>query len=81
MDTDYHYFALGETNLYDCILSSERAERNDYRTMRINYSRVFILQYAKMRKLKLYDNFFVNFCDIKKFKKLGINTDSLYFAS
>ena len=81
MDTDYHYFALRETNLYDCILSSKRAERNDYRTMRITYSRVFILQYAKMRKLKLYDNFFVNFCDIKKFKKLGINTNSLYFAS
>ena len=41
----------------------------------------FILQYAKLRMLKLYYNFFDNFLDVNKFEVLGMDTDSLYLAS
>ena len=40
----------------------------------------FILQYAKLRKLELYYNFFKKFCDTDKYKELEIDTDSLYLA-
>ena len=40
----------------------------------------FILQYAKMRKLELYYNFFSRFCDVNKFEELEMDTDSLYHA-
>ena len=40
----------------------------------------FILQYAKLRMLELYYNFFTRFCDVNKFEKLEMNTDSLYLA-
>ena len=40
----------------------------------------FILQYAKLRMLELYYNFFKNFCDTDKFEKLEMDTDSLYLA-
>ena len=40
----------------------------------------FILQYAKLRMLKLYYNFFDKFCDVNKLKELEIDTDSLYLA-
>ena len=40
----------------------------------------FILQYAKLRILELYYNFFTRFCDVNKFEELEMNTDSLYLA-
>ena len=40
----------------------------------------FILQYAKLRMLELYNNFFDKFCDIQKFEELEIDTDSLHLA-
>ena len=40
----------------------------------------FILQYAKLRMLKLYYNFFGKFCDVNKFEELEMDTDSLYLA-
>ena len=40
----------------------------------------FILQYAKLRMLELYYNFFERFCDVNKFQELQTDTDSLYLA-
>ena len=40
----------------------------------------FNLQYAKLRMLELYYNFFTRVCDVKKFEKLEMDTDSLYLA-
>ena len=41
---------------------------------------LFILQYAKMRVLELYYNFFTRFCDVNKFEELEMDTDLLYLA-
>ena len=40
----------------------------------------FILQYAKLRILELYYNFFTRFCDVNKFEVLETDTNSLYLA-
>ena len=40
----------------------------------------FILQYAELRMLELYYNFFERFCGVKKFEELERDTDSLYLA-
>ena len=40
----------------------------------------FILQYAKLRKLELYYNFFDKFCDVSKFEELEMVTDPLNLA-
>ena len=40
----------------------------------------FILQYAKLRMLELYYNFFERSCDVNKFEELEMDTDSLYLA-
>ena len=40
----------------------------------------FILQYPKLRLLKLYYNFFERFCDVNKFEELEMDTDFLYLA-
>ena len=40
----------------------------------------FILQYAKLRMLELYYNFFERFCDVNTFEELEMDTDSLYLA-
>ena len=40
----------------------------------------FTSQYAKLRKLELYYNFFKNFCDTGKYEGLEMNTDSLNLA-
>ena len=40
----------------------------------------FILQYAKLRMLELYYNFFQKYCDQNKFEELEMDTDSLYLA-
>ena len=39
-----------------------------------------ILQYAKLRLLELYYNFFTKFCDVNKFEGLEMDTDSLYLV-
>ena len=41
---------------------------------------VFILQYAKLRMLELYFNFFDKYCNVTKFEDLEMDTDSLYLA-
>ena len=41
---------------------------------------LFILQYAKLRMLELYYNFFKKFCDTDKYEELEMDTDSLYLA-
>ena len=38
-----------------------------------------ILQYGKLRILKLYYNVFTKFCDTNKFEGMETDTDSLYF--
>ena len=40
----------------------------------------FILQYAKLRMLELYYNFFEIFCDKSKYEELEMDTDSLYLS-
>ena len=40
----------------------------------------FTLQYAKLRMLELYYNFFTRFYDINKFQELDKDTDSLHLA-
>ena len=40
----------------------------------------FILQYAKLRMLELYYNFFGRFSDVNKFEELEMKTDSLFLA-
>ena len=40
----------------------------------------FILQYAKLRMLELYYNFFERFCDVNTLEDLEKDTDSLYLA-
>ena len=40
----------------------------------------FILQYANLRILELYYNFFARFCDVNQFEELEMDTDSLYLA-
>ena len=40
----------------------------------------FILQNAKLQRLELYFIFFTRICDVNKFEKLKMDTDSLYLA-
>ena len=40
----------------------------------------FILQYAKLRMLELYYNFFTRFCAVTKFEGMEMHTASLYIA-
>ena len=42
--------------------------------------RFFILQYAKLRMLELYYNFFTKFCDVNKFEELEMDTDAPFLA-
>ena len=41
---------------------------------------LFMLQYAKLRLLELYYNFFITFCNVDKFEELETDTDSQYLA-
>ena len=41
---------------------------------------LFILQYAKLRVLELYYNFFKKFCDTDKYENIELDADSLYLA-
>ncbi len=40
----------------------------------------FILQYAKLRMIEFYYNFFAKFCDPNLFEEIEMDTDSLYLA-
>ena len=40
----------------------------------------FNIEYAKLRMLELYYNFFTRFCDVNKFEELEMDIDSLYLA-
>ena len=40
----------------------------------------FIFNYAKLRMLELYYNFFKKVCDTDKYEELEMDTDSLYLA-
>ena len=40
----------------------------------------FILQFAKLRMLELYFNFFKKFCDTEEYEELEMDTDSLYLS-
>ena len=40
----------------------------------------FILEYAKLKMLELYYNFFKKFCDTDKYEELEMDTNSLYLA-
>ena len=40
----------------------------------------FILQYAKLRMLELYYNFFKKFCDTEKYEEIEMYNESLYLA-
>ena len=40
----------------------------------------FISQYAKLRMLEIYYNFFKNFCDTDKYEELEMDNDTLYLA-
>ena len=41
---------------------------------------IFILQYAKLRMLELYNNFFKKFCDSENYELLEMDINSLYLA-
>ena len=41
---------------------------------------LFFLQYANLRMLELYYNFFTRFCDVNKLEDLEMERDSLYIA-
>ena len=40
----------------------------------------FLLQYAELRKLEQYYNFFDKYCDVTKFEELAMDAYSLYLA-
>ena len=64
-----------EKNLYEVELLKSTIEHRE--PIIVGF---FILQYAKLRMLELYYNFFDKFCDVYKFEELEMDTDSLYLA-
>mgnify|MGYP005677424497 FL=1 len=62
-------------NLYEVELAKKEIEHRE--PIIVGF---FILQYAKLRMLELYYNFFAKFCDVNKFEELEMDTDSLYLA-
>ena len=62
-------------SLYEIELAKAQAEHKE--TIIVGF---FILQYAKLRMLELYNNFFTRLCDVNKFEELEMDTDSLYLA-
>ena len=61
--------------LYEIEVAKEQIEHKEHIIVGF-----FILQYAKLRMLELYYNFFARFCDVNKFEELEVDTDSLYLA-
>ena len=62
-------------SLYEVELAKGQIEHKE--PIRVGF---YILQYAKLRMLELYDNFFTRFCDVNKSGELEMDTDSLYLA-
>ena len=62
-------------HLYEVKLA--RAEIEHREPIIVGFS---ILQYAKLRMLELYYNFFEKFCDVNKFEEVEKDTDSLYLT-
>ena len=62
-------------NLYEVELAKKEIEHRE--PIIVGF---FILQYAKLRMLELYYNFFAKYCDVNKFEELEMDTDSLYLA-
>ena len=61
--------------MYDVELAKAEIEHKE--TIIVGF---FILQYAKLRMLQLFYNFFTKFCDLNKLEDLKMDIDSLYFA-
>ena len=68
---------LDHTNDQLCEVELTKAEIEHREPIIVGF---FILQYAKLRMLELYYNFFERFCDVNKFEELEMDTDSLYLA-
>ena len=68
---------LGQINdqLYEVELAKSKIEQKEP----INVG-IFILQYAKLRMLELYYNFFKKFCEFDKYEEMEMDTNSLYLA-
>ena len=62
-------------SLYEVELTKAQIERKE--PILVGFS---ILQYAKLRLLELYYNFFTRFCDVNKIEELEKDRDSLFFA-
>ena len=68
---------LGHINdqLYEVGLAKSEIEHKEP-----SFVGLFILQYAKLRMLELFYNFFTKFCDTDKYDEIEMYTDSLYLA-
>ena len=64
-----------KNSLYEVELAKAQIEHKEPIIVRF-----FILQYAKLRMLELYYNFFARFCNVHKFEELEMDTNSLYLA-
>ena len=62
-------------SLYENELAKARIEYRE--SIIVEFS---VLQYAKLRVLELYYNFFTKSCDVHKFKELEVDRDSLLLA-
>ena len=58
---------LVNTSLYEVELAKAQIEHKE--PIIVGF---FILEYAKLRMLELYHNFFTRFCDVNQFKELEI---------
>ena len=58
-------------NLYEVELAKKEIEHREPIIVRF-----FILQYAKLRMLELYYNFFAKYCDVNKFEEFEMDTNS-----
>ena len=63
------------SNLYE--IESVKADVEQKEPIIVGF---FILQYAKLRMLELFYNFFRKFCDFNSFEKKEMDTDSLYLT-
>ena len=64
-----------DNDLYEVELSKKTLEHKE--PIIVGF---FILQYAKLRMLELYYNFFAKYCDPNMFEEMEMDTDSLYLA-
>ena len=62
-------------SLYEVALAKAQIEHKE--PMIVGF---FVLQYAKVRMLEMYYNFFRRFCNVNKLEELEMGTDSLYLA-